>query len=188
MRSLIIVDVQNDFCEGGSLAVAGGIDVASRIADHLAARRDEYGFVAATRDWHMDPGLHFSATPDYASSWPVHCVAETDGALYRAELDRHAPFLEQVDVVVSKGQFAAAYSGFEGESHGKHLADLLRTAGTTDVDVVGIATDYCVRATALDAVREGFTVRLLADLTAGVAPDSTRAALDEMRAAGVTVV
>jgi nicotinamidase/pyrazinamidase len=179
VRALIIVDVQLDFCEGGSLAVAGGASVAER----LNAVTGRYDQVVATRDYHVDPGDHFSATPDYVHSWPVHCVAGTAGAAFHPALD-----VAPIGAVFAKGEFAAAYSGFEGaEPGGAGLADWLRARQVTEVDVVGIATDYCVRATALDAVRAGFATAVLTDLTAGVAPSSTAAALDEMRAAGVTV-
>jgi nicotinamidase/pyrazinamidase len=179
VRALIIVDVQLDFCEGGSLAVAGGASVAERI-NAVTGRYDQ---VVATRDYHVDPGDHFSATPDYVHSWPVHCVAGTAGAAFHPALD-----VAPIGAVFAKGGYAAAYSGFEGaEPGGAGLADWLRARQVTEVDVVGIATDYCVRATALDAVRAGFATAVLTDLTAGVAPSSTAAALDEMRAAGVTV-
>jgi nicotinamidase/pyrazinamidase len=179
VRALIIVDVQLDFCEGGSLAVAGGASVAERI-NAVTGRYDQ---VVATRDYHVDPGDHFSATPDYVHSWPVHCVARTAGAAFHPALD-----VAPIGAVFAKGGYAAAYSGFEGaEPGGAGLADWLRARQVTEVDVVGIATDYCVRATALDAVRAGFATAVLTDLTAGVAPSSTAAALEEMRAAGVTV-
>jgi nicotinamidase/pyrazinamidase len=179
VRALIIVDVQLDFCEGGSLAVAGGASVAERI-NAVTGRYDQ---VVATRDYHVDPGDHFSATPDYVRSWPVHCVAGTAGAAFHPALD-----VAPIGAVFAKGEYAAAYSGFEGaEPGGAGLADWLRARQVTEVDVVGIATDYCVRATALDAARAGFATAVLIGLTAGVAPSSTAAALDEMRAAGVTV-
>ncbi|HWN31943.1 MAG TPA: nicotinamidase [Pseudonocardia sp.] len=180
MRALIIVDVQLDFCEGGSLAVAGGASVAERIN----AVTGRYDHVVATRDYHVDPGDHFSATPDYVHSWPVHCVAGTAGAAFHPALD-----VAPISAVFAKGEYAAAYSGFEGaEPSGAGLADWLRARQVTEVDVVGIATDYCVRATALDAARAGFATTVLTELTAGVAPASTATALGELRAAGVTVV
>jgi nicotinamidase/pyrazinamidase len=181
-RALIIVDVQNDFCEGGSLAVAGGASVAERI--NARSGSGDYAEVVATRDYHVDPGEHFSDHPDFVRSWPPHCVAGTPGASFHPSLD-----VALIRAVFSKGEYAAAYSGFEGTSpEGAGLADWLRAREVDEVDVVGIATDYCVRATALDAARAGFTTRVLTDLTAGVAPESTAAALDELRAAGVTVV
>jgi nicotinamidase/pyrazinamidase len=181
MRALIIVDVQNDFCEGGSLAVAGGAAVARAISSHLRADGAGYAQVVATKDSHVDPGSHFSDHPDYAESWPPHCVAGTSGAEFHPDLDT-----SPITTVFFKGAHAAAYSGFEGaEETGTLLADWLRSRDVDEVDVVGIATDYCVRATARDAVRGGFATRVLLDLTAGVAPDSTAAAVEELRAAGV---
>jgi nicotinamidase/pyrazinamidase len=180
-RALIVVDVQNDFCEGGSLAVAGGAAVARAISEYLAGRQAGYAHVAATADHHIDPGSHFSAEPDYLDSWPPHCVAGTPGAEFHPALDAG-----RVQEVFRKGEHAAAYSGFEGLSEtGQPLADWLRERGVTVLDVVGLATDYCVAATATDAARIGIPVRVLADLTAGVAPDTTARALDAMRAAGV---
>jgi len=193
MRALIVVDVQNDFCEGGSLAVAGGAGVAASIADHVAAHRDSYVAVVGTRDWHVDPGRHFAATPpgpDFVDTWPAHCVAGTAGAESHPAL---APAVEAglVDAWFHKGAHAAAYSGFEGALVGDGpvgpigLADWLRSRGVDEVDVVGIATDHCVRATALDAVREGFGTRVLLGMTAGVAAATTEAALVQLREAGV---
>ncbi len=179
MRALIIVDVQNDFCEGGSLAVAGGTAVARAISGRLAAGHD-YARVVATKDYHVDPGAHFSYHPDYAASWPPHCVAGTPGADFHPDLDTGA-----VQAVFAKGAHAAAYSGFEGaDETGTPLADWLRARGVDEVDVVGIATDYCVHATAADAARAGFATRVLLDLTAGVAPESTAKAIEDLRALG----
>ena len=180
MRALIIVDVQNDFCEGGSLAVAGGAAVARAVSNRLAGSHD-YGHVVATKDFHVDPGAHFSDHPDYAASWPPHCVAGTPGADFHPNLDTSA-----VEAVFLKGRHAAAYSGFEGaDEAGTPLADWLRTRDVDEVDVVGIATDYCVHATAADAARAGFATRVLLDLTAGVAPDTTAKAIEDLRAADV---
>jgi nicotinamidase/pyrazinamidase len=180
-RALLIVDVQNDFCEGGSLAVVGGQSVAAAVSDYLAARADAYDAIAATRDHHRDPGAHFAAEPDFIDSWPPHCVAGTPGADFHPALATSA-----VDEVFDKGEYEAAYSGFEGrDADGTPLAEWLRARDVTHVDVVGIATDYCVRATALDALEEGFTVRVLDDLIAGVAANTSAAALDELRTAGV---
>jgi nicotinamidase/pyrazinamidase len=180
MRALIIVDVQNDFCEGGSLAVAGGAAVARAISERLADGQG-YAHVVATKDFHVDPGSHFSDHPDYATSWPRHCVAGTPGADFHPDLDTSA-----VEAVFFKGAHAAAYSGFEGaDETGTPLADWLRGHGVDQVDVAGIATDYCVHATAADAVRAGFSTRVLLDLTAGVAPESTAKAVEDLRAGGV---
>ncbi|MGE2690434.1 pyrazinamidase PncA [Mycolicibacterium pulveris] len=182
MKALIIVDVQNDFCEGGSLAVTGGAEVARNVT-RLLAERSDYAHIVATKDFHIDPGEHFSDTPDYKVSWPRHCVADTPGAEFHPEFDPTA-----VEAVFRKGHYSAAYSGFEGtDDDGTTLADWLRQRGVDEVDVVGIATDHCVRATAADAADAGFATRVLLDLTAGVAPDSTAKAVDELRAAGVQI-
>lgn len=182
-RALVIVDVQKDFCEGGSLAVAGGTAVAEGITAYLAANPG-YAHVVATQDYHVDPGSHFSAHPDYSASWPRHCMAGTPGAGFHPGLDVTA-----VEAVFRKGSHSAAYSGFEGfDSDGRPLADWLRARGITEVDVAGIATDYCVHATAADAARFGFTTRVLLSLAAGVSPDTTEAAIADLRARGVTVL
>ncbi|HEU5159109.1 MAG TPA: isochorismatase family protein [Streptosporangiaceae bacterium] len=179
VNALIIVDVQNDFCEGGSLPVTGGADVASAISDHVL--RGDYAHVVATRDYHVDPGGHFSTKPDYVDTWPAHCVVGTPGAEFHPNLD-----LAGVEEVFSKGERAAAYSGFEGATDEEiSLAEWLREAEVDAVDVVGIATDHCVRATALDAAAAGFATRVLLDLTAGVARETTDRALAGLRAAGV---
>lgn len=182
-RALIIVDVQNDFCEGGSLAVTGGAKVAAAISAALREDPDRWDHVVATKDYHIDPGEHFHEEPDFRKRWPVHCKAGTPGAEFHPELDT-----DRIEAVFTKGEYEAAYSGFEGQSGAIKLAAWLRMHDVTDVDIVGLATDYCVRATALDAVKEGFRTRVLLDLTAGVAEETTRAALDEMRAAGVELV
>jgi nicotinamidase/pyrazinamidase len=179
VRALIVVDVQNDFCEGGSLAVAGGAAVAAVISERMAG----YEIVVATRDHHVDPGDHFSETPDYVDSWPPHCRVGTPGASFHDALD-----VAPVQAVFSKGEFTAAYSGFEGtDPGGVTLRDWLVERRVDAVDVVGIATDHCVRATALDAAAAGLDTTVLLELCAGVAPDSTARALDELRAAGVVV-
>lgn len=179
MKALVIVDVQNDFCEGGSLAVAGGAAVAAAIS----ARMGDYDLVVATRDLHVDPGGHFSDTPDFVDSWPPHCRAGTPGASFHPALD-----VGPVRAVFAKGEYTAAYSGFEGaDPGGVTLRDWLVEHRVDAVDVAGLATDHCVRATALDSVRAGFPTAVLLDLCAGVAPDSTARALDELRAAGVSV-
>lgn len=191
-RALIVVDVQNDFCEGGSLAVGGGADVAYKISEVLHEWQEAgldpeetqaYEFVVATRDHHIKPGDHFSDSPDFVHSWPPHCVAGTDGAAFHPNLDPQ-PF----DAVFSKGEYTAAYSGFEGKAQdGSTLVDWLRSRDVDQVDIVGLATDQCIRATALDAARAGFRTRVLLDLTAGVDPATTERALGEMRAEGVAL-
>ncbi|HEX5534294.1 MAG TPA: isochorismatase family protein [Actinomycetales bacterium] len=183
--ALLVVDVQNDFCEGGSLAVAGGAGVASAIAGHLRGNADRYAAVVTTQDWHVEPGHHFSDSPDYVDTWPAHCVADTEGALFHPNFDAsnvHAQFL--------KGLRSAAYSGFEAmttdeDGAPQALAPWLRARGVEKVEVVGIATDHCVRATALDAVSEGFATTVLLHMTAGVALQTTEKALQQMAEAGV---
>jgi nicotinamidase/pyrazinamidase len=186
-RALIVVDVQNDFCEGGSLAVPGGADVAAAITDLIGESAGSYRHVVATRDHHIDPGPHFSGTPDFVTSWPVHCVAGTEGVGFHPNF---APAVASgaVDAVFDKGAYAAAYSGFEGQDeNGVSLADWLRERDVQELDVVGIATDHCVRATALDAARDGFSTRVLLGLTAGVAAATTDRALTQLVEAGVTL-
>ncbi|MEV0199033.1 nicotinamidase [Nonomuraea sp. NPDC050691] len=179
--ALIIVDVQNDFCEGGSLAVAGGSEVATAITRHVTDH--PYDHVVATRDYHVDPGEHFSESPDYVATWPRHCVVGTPGADFHPALDVAA-----VEEVFSKGARTAAYSGFEGASgDGVSLAAWLAEHGVHEVDVAGLTTDYCVHFTALDAVKHGLAVRVLLDLTAGVSRRTTDLALAEMEAAGVVL-
>jgi nicotinamidase/pyrazinamidase len=181
-RALVIVDVQNDFCEGGSLAVAGGAKVAQGISEYLASPEGrEYDHIVATQDHHVDPGSHFSDHPDFAGSWPPHCIAGTPGAQFHPALDT-----TPVEAVFRKGAHLAAYSGFEGaDADGVPLAAWLRDRGVTSVDITGIATDHCVRATATDAATAGFRTRVLLSLTAGVDPDTVGPALEEMRTAGV---
>ena len=180
-RALIIVDVQNDFCEGGSLAVAGGAAVAAGISLVLDRAAGRWDHVVATKDFHIDPGAHFSDHPDFVDSWPRHCVVGTGGADFHPELAQ-----DRIEAVFVKGEHAAAYSGFEGHtSSGVGLADWLRERSVTEVEVVGIATDHCVRATALDAAAAGFDTTVLLDLTAGVAQDTTDRALQQFRDASV---
>ena len=188
-RALIVVDVQNDFCEGGSLPVAGGADVASDIGEllHHWTRQDDhappYDVVVASKDHHVDPGHHWAKEPDFLESWPVHCKVGTDGEAFHPNLDPQ-PF----DAIFLKGEHAAAYSAFEGRTvEGHDLADWLRSHEVDRVDICGIATDYCVRCTALDAAKEGFRTRVLTDLCAGVAPETSERALAEMQDAGVTL-
>jgi nicotinamidase/pyrazinamidase len=189
MRALFIIDVQNDFTEGGSLAVQGGAAVAARITDYLCANPGAYGVVIASRDWHdgdNDNGGHFAtgAAPDFVDTWPAHCVADTPGAEYNPGLDASL-----IDIEVRKGQGKPAYSIFEGTTDdGETVEQKLDELEVTDIDVVGLATDYCVRASALDALHARRNVRVLSDLVAGVAPESSAAALDEITRAGVAVV
>ena len=178
-RALIVVDVQNDFCEGGALGVNGGANVASAITGLLP----NYATVVATRDYHIDPGNHFSDNPDYVDSWPPHCRVGTDGVGFHPSFDT-SPVAE----VFAKGHYSAAYSGFEGSAQdGTMLADWLAARDITAVDVVGIATDHCVRATAVDAVAAGLSTRVLLNFTAGVSAETCRTALAQMREAGVVL-
>jgi nicotinamidase/pyrazinamidase len=183
-RALLVVDVQPTFCEGGALGVEGGNAVAEAVAAFAAERRDGYVLVATTQDWHIDPGDHFSDTPDFVDTWPPHGVAGT------AEADLHPALADlRPDVSVRKGQYAAAYSGFEGvDEQGRALADLLGAAGVTDVDVVGIAESHCVLATALDAVEIGLRTRVLTDLTVPVTPEQGAAARERLAAEGVELL
>lgn len=188
-HALIVVDVQNDFCEGGSLPVFGGAAVADRINTLLQSwaadgpEASKYDLVVATQDHHVNPGDHFSPAPDFVDSWPPHCVVGSRGVHFHPNLDP-APF----HAVFKKGEYAAAYSGFEGtDDQGHGLADWLRERGVTAVDICGIATDYCVRATTLDALANGFTTTVLTELCAGVQPGTSAEALEEVKAAGAAV-
>ncbi|WAH96620.1 isochorismatase family protein [Arthrobacter sp. MMS18-M83] len=198
-RALIIVDVQNDFCEGGSLAVEGGAAAAAAISEYLDANHQHFDHIVATQDWHVDPGSHFSDTPDLVDSWPPHCRAGSKGAELHPDLDA-----EYIQAYFRKGQYTAAYSGFEGvlapedevptgelasgavpsaefDEDALGLDDWLQSHGVEEVVVVGIATDYCVKATALDAVQAGYSVTVIGELTAGIAEDlgETYAELEE---------
>jgi nicotinamidase/pyrazinamidase len=183
VRALIIVDVQNDFCEGGSLAVAGGAAVAREISSLIASPGHGYDHVVATKDYHIDPSGHFADEPDYSHTWPAHCVAGSAGSEFHPDLATGP-----IEAVFRKGAHAAAYSGFEGaDDDGTPLAAWLREHDVDQVDVVGIATDYCVRATAADAAANGFDTRVVLGLTAGVDPGSTAEAIANLQAAGIDV-
>ncbi|MFE4948609.1 isochorismatase family protein [Leifsonia sp. NPDC056665] len=188
-KALFIIDVQNDFTEGGALGVDGGAAVAAAITEHLRAHSDEYAIILASRDWHdrdNDNGGHFAtdAEPDFVNTWPAHCVAGTDGAEYHPAFDT-----SRVGYHIRKGQGVPAYSIFEGRTDaGSTVHNLLDEHGIDTVDVVGIATDYCVRASALDALSHGQRVRVLTELVAGVAAESSEAALAELAHAGAEVV
>lgn len=181
MKAIILADVQNDFCEGGSLAVAGGAAVAAGITDWLAESDADH--VVATRDHHIDPGAHFSDHPDFVRTWPPHCVIGTAGAELHPRLAT-----DRIEAIFDKGGYDAAYSGFEGRSDGVALADWLRQRDVEEVEVVGIATDHCVRATALDAALEGFRTTVRLDLTAAVARETTERGLAQLAEAGVTLL
>jgi nicotinamidase/pyrazinamidase len=181
--ALIVVDVQLDFCEGGALGVAGGAATAAAISEHIARRGGRYSHIVASRDYHDDPGGHFSATPDFVDTWPVHCRVGDAGAAFHPALD-----IAAIEEVFSKGLYEAAYSAFEATTPlGEGLALWLGERGVDAVDVVGLATDHCVRATALDAAAAGFATRVPLDLTAAVAPATLARALDRMRDAGVVL-
>lgn len=188
-KALFIIDVQNDFTEGGALGVDGGAAVAAGITEYLAAHRDDYALVVASRDWHdadNDNGGHFAgdAEPDFVDTWPVHCVAGSAGAEYHPALD-----VDAVDLHIRKGQGKPAYSIFEGvDDEGRGIGEVLADRGITEVDLVGIATDYCVRRSALDALEHGQHVRVLTGLVAGVAAESSAAALAELGHAGAEIV
>lgn len=202
-KALLIVDVQKDFCAGGTLATERGAEVAALISEYLENHHQDYQAIAATQDWHISPGDHFSDQPDFKDSWPVHCQAETPGAELHEDLDT-----DYIQAYFRKGAYEAAYSGFEGllapedsvmtgereagapaveEGPKVSLDDWLAQQGIEDVDVVGIASDYCVKATALDAVEAGYETRVLLDLTAPVHEDSLEDLVDELEEAGVTV-
>ena len=190
MRALLIVDVQNDFCEGGSLAVSGGAEVARKISDFLASNSSGYELIVASRDWHDSASSnegHFAidgAEPDFVSSWPPHCVANTFGAEYHPNLDQSF-----IGVHVRKGMGHASYSAFEGLSaEGQTLEQVLSAAGITQIDVVGIATDYCVLASSLDAAGAGLEVTVLLEMCAGISEASTRGAIVELEQAGCAVL
>ena len=179
-KALIIVDVQNDFCEGGALAVAGGAAVARAVTDFARAHASDYSQIIASRDWHdadNNNGGHFDL-------WPVHCVAGSSGAAYHPSLDQSL-----ISLHIFKGQGSHGYSIFEGVTKsGEKMVDALTARNIDSVDIVGLATDHCVRASALDAKRAGLNVRVITSLTAGVSPETTERAIDEMVDAEVDVV
>jgi nicotinamidase/pyrazinamidase len=183
-RAIIVVDPQPDFFEDGPLPIAGATATAERIRDFLAARRDTFDVAIVTQDWHVSPGDHWSATPNYQSTWPVHCAADSPGAQIHEALAN-----VQWDAMIHKGAHEGAYSGFEGRSlEGASLADLLSNRGVHHVTVVGFATDHCVKATALDARALDLDVIVALDLCAGVTPETTRVAITEMHDAGISII
>ena len=189
-KALLIVDVQNDFCEGGSLACSGGASVAAAISKHLELHGNEYALVVASRDWHdagNDNGGHFAppgTNPDFVHNWPVHCVSGTHGAEYHPNLNSEA-----IDVHLYKGMGNPSYSAFEGVTEtGKGILELLHENEVTELDVVGIATDYCVKASAIDAVAAGLQVNVIQNLCVGVAPGSSEAALETMASQGCNIL
>lgn len=193
-NAIFIVDVQNDFIEGGSLAVNGGENVARNLATHLD--QTNYDYIITSQDWHKDPGDHWAETPDYVDTWPVHCAAGTEGAEIHPALFKQLGVEqdiagEEVVVNIVKGEFEAAYSGFEGrvlgEDKQKKVADHLNELEIDHLYVVGLATDHCVRATALDALKAGFKVTVLIDYVAGVDVDRSARAIKELETAGATI-
>lgn len=186
-RALLIVDVQNDFTEGGALAVAGGDAVASGVSVFLAERSGDYDVIIASRDWHDadgDNGGHFAEDPDFRDTWPVHCVAGTEGTEYDPLLTTDA-----VTHHVRKGQGVPAYSMFEGVADdGAAVSAVLTEHAVLSADVVGLATDHCVRASALDAIAHGVRVRVLTDLIAGVDSAAAERALAELAHAGAELI
>jgi nicotinamidase/pyrazinamidase len=183
-RAILVVDPQPDFFESGPLAITGAIRTAEMIAEFLRARGGDYAWRGVTQDWHLDPGGHWSEHPDFVETWPKHCAANSSGAAIHESLDG-----ETWDVVIRKGLHGGAYSGFEGESQdGSTLEQVLKSAGVTELTIVGFATDHCVKATALDGRSLGFQITVALDLCAGVNPETTREAISAMREAGVTIV
>ena len=183
-RALIVVDVQNDFCEGGALAVAGGNDVAQRIQRYV--ERTRYDLVVYTKDWHQPwpatNGGHFAEDPDYVDTWPPHCQQGTPGADFHPAVEMAHASHAVINLVFRKGDGKPDYSGFQGFNDGEQsLNEFLADHDVTDVDVVGIAGDHCVRATALDAVENGYRVTLIPDMIASVGgPDATLATMKEV--------
>lgn len=186
--ALIIVDGQIDFCEGGKLGVTGGNRVARAIAALLSANPSMFDLIVTTQDWHIDPGSHFSDNPDFVDSWPYHCLATTTGAMLHPEIE--AALYTRDDVIsVRKGHYTDAYSGFQGiTDDGRPLADVLREQSVENLLIVGIATDHCVKATALDAITEGFAVTVGTDLCAGVAEAESEKAVEAMSLAGCEII
>jgi nicotinamidase/pyrazinamidase len=187
-RALLVIDVQNDFCEGGALAVAGGAAVAGKISRFLEST--SYDLVVASRDWHdadNNNSGHFADSdtePDYKTNWPVHCVADTNGAQYHPNLNT-----EDIGEHIFKGQGQNGYSIYEGiTKSGQTFDELLNAHQIDEVDVVGIATDHCVLASALDSKSHGLKVRVISSLTAGVSQVTTEAAIDRMIDSGIEVV
>ena len=185
-RALVIVDVQRDFCEGGALAVPGGSELAALISRYVARASSSgapYAVVVTSQDWHIDPAGHFAPPgqePDYASTWPRHCLAGGAGAVLHPDLD--APGA----LHIYKGQYAAAFSAFEGtDDQGRGLATLLGEAGVGHVDIVGIATSFCDKQTAMSSVALGFRTTLVTDLCVDVPGAPTSATLAELAGLGV---
>lgn len=183
-RALIIVDVQPAFCEGGALGVEGGNAIAHAIADFVTTNESEYELILTTQDWHVDPGSHFSQTPDFVDTWPPHAIAGTP----EAELHPEIADLS-VDVHIKKGEYSAAYSGFEGvDPRGRSLEEVLRSTHLSTIDVVGLAESHCVKETAIDALRSGWRVRVFTDLTVPISAELGEEARRDMDEAGVELI
>ncbi len=182
-EAIIVVDPQPDFFEDGPLPIQGATKTAEGIAQYLRDRGGNFVMTIVTQDWHISPDGHWSTNPNFVTSWPVHCAADTSGAAIHSSLSN-----QRWDAVIRKGQHSAAYSGFEGANeNGTSLADVLASAGVDTVTVVGFATDYCVKSTALDARDLGLNVSVPLDLCAGVDAQTTRESIAEMAEAGVTI-
>jgi nicotinamidase/pyrazinamidase len=188
-KALVIVDGQNDFCEGGSLAVEGGKKTVSNIVEHLRQSANEYELIVVTHDWHINPGEHFAEEPDYNNGWPVHCVAESEGARLRPDLEDALKSLDNV-VRIYKGQYKAAYSGFEGHTaDGKTMDKVLRDHEITTLYTTGIAQNFCVKDTSIDGAKLGYDVRVMPHLAVGIPLEGDygiEAAYAQMEAAGVS--
>ena len=183
-NALLIVDVQVDFVEGGSLGVQGGLNVAAMIARHIRHFKNEYEFVVASRDYHENAPDHISDHPDFQITWPPHCMVGTPGAQFVPTI-QNLVREKYIHEVVTKGRNAAAYSAFDAlDKRGHPLLDVLQEHRVDHVDVCGIATDYCVRASALDARKHEYQVRVLTNLCAAVKEETGLQALEEMKAAG----
>lgn len=175
-KALIIVDIQNDFVEGGTLAVDGGKELATKVAEFVKGNLNEYNAIVTTQDWHIDPKGHWSDTPDYVDTWPVHCEANTFGSEIVQGLAETLGGLALNDhiktfIMILKGEYLPAYSGFEGHLRGNNamgITEALDVVGVTEVDIVGIATDYCVKATAEQALEAGFKVNIIKELCVGI--------------------
>ncbi|MEI6622623.1 MAG: isochorismatase family protein [Actinomycetes bacterium] len=189
--ALIIVDIQLDFCEGGALPVAGGHAVAERIADYVRSHHDQFALVITTRDWHQgdnDNGGHFAepgTLPNYRTTWPVHCVQDTDGARYAPAI---AAISDLIDAEILNGQGEPGYSGFSGANTDERTLDqVLTDTHITEVAMAGLATDFSVRATAVDAIGRGYRSVVLLDLCEGISDAGVLAAIKELLDAGVVV-
>jgi nicotinamidase/pyrazinamidase len=184
-NALLIVDVQADFVENGSLPVQGGVAVAAMIARHVRHFKNEYQFIVASRDYHENAPDHISDNPDYINTWPPHCMVGTPGAAFVPTI-QNLVREKLIQLVVLKGRDRAAYSAFDGlDPRGHPLLEVLKEERIDHIDVCGIATDYCVRASALDARRNEFQVRVLVNLCAAVNEATGAQALEEMKAAGI---